>query len=337
MTAFLALDAGNSKTVAVVTDAAGTVLGRARGGRGDIYNAPTPDAAADEVLGAANRALSQAGVKASALAAAAFRMAGVDWPEDAGWWREQITARLGVIDHLGIANDGFASLRLGALDGVGVGVTVGTGPAIAARNREGAEACSGWWVFDNLGGWGLAEGGIAAVCRAWMGLGEPTALTEPMLDLFDVPDPWELRHSLTRRFRTRPADEELAATRLVLRIAETGDPVALGLVRHQASAFAGYTGWVAGQVASRPGPDFPIVVNGSVATSQHGVFRDHLLAALAESFPSAAVRVSSAAPLAGCVLDALALGGVELTEGLRDQVIATEHPAEFLDTSRVSS
>jgi Predicted N-acetylglucosamine kinase len=329
---FLALDAGNSKTVALVTDATGAVLGRARGGRGDIYNAASPDAAAEAVIGTAGRALAEAGVAAAQIRAAAFRIAGVDWPEDETWWRERIHSTLPGLQSVDVANDGVASLRLGSLDGVGLAITAGTGPAIAARNRDGMQAWSGWWVFDNLGGWGLAEESINAVCLAWMGLGEATALVEPMLALFDVPDPRELRHSLTRRFRTRPADDELRATRLVLQVAATGDPVALGLVRRQAAAFARYGEWVAGQVSATPGPGFPIVLNGSVITSEHSSFRDELIAALLRRFPAASVRVGAAAPLAGCVLDALALGGVRLTDSLRDRVAQTPQPPGFLGT-----
>ena len=329
---FLALDAGNSKTVAVVTDATGAVLGRARGGRGDMYNATSVDAASEAVLGTASRALADAGVAAAAVRAAAFRIAGVDWPEDQIWWRDRILAGLPGLQSVDVANDGVASLRLGSLDGVGLAITVGTGPAIAARNRDGDQAWSGWWVFDNLGGWGFAESGINAVCLSWMGLGEPTALSEPLLAMFEVPDPWELRHSLTRRFRTRPTDDELRATRLVLQVAATGDPVAQGLVRRQAAAFVRYGEWVAGQVSAVPGPDFPIVLNGSVITSEHSIFRDELVVALQQRFPDAPVRVSTAAPLAGCVLDALALGGVRLTDELCERVAALPHPPGFLGT-----
>jgi N-acetylglucosamine kinase-like BadF-type ATPase len=329
---FLALDAGNSKTVAVVVDAAGTVLGRGRGGRGDIYNAASPDEAAAAVIGSARAALDEAGVGAADLAASAFRIAGVDWPEDTGWWQQRLAADLPGLGRHSVANDGFATLRLGALDGIGLAITVGTGPALAARSRDGREACSGWWVFDNLGGWGLAEEAIRAVCLAWMGLGDPTALTGRLLGLFDVADPYELRHALTRRFRERPPHEELRATRTVLEVAGAGDPVALRLVEDQARAFAGYAGWVAGQVGAVPSPEFPIVLNGSVVTSEHPVFRTVLTAALAARFPDCPVTVATAPPLAGCVLDALAEGGVALTPGLRDRVAGATHPSDFLDT-----
>jgi N-acetylglucosamine kinase-like BadF-type ATPase len=329
---FLALDAGNSKTVAVVVDAGGGVLGRGRGGRGDIYNATTPDTAAEAVISTARAALAEAGIGPEALTAAAFRMAGVDWPEDTGWWRSRIAAKLVGLQRFSVANDGFATLRLGMLDGVGLAITVGTGPAIAARSRDGLEACSGWWVFDNLGGWGLAEGAITAVCLAWMGLGESTALTERLLQLFEAEDPYELRHSFTRRDRQRPADDELRATRSVLEIAEAGDPVALGLVHRQAEAFVGYAGWVAARVGSTPGPDFPVVLNGSVVTSEHGVLRRALLERIAHRFPSCPVKISDAPPLAGCTLDAFTEGGMVITEQLRDAVVGVQHPPEFLGT-----
>ena len=41
----LAVDAGNSKTVALVVDGSGAVLGRGRGGRGDIYGAESIEVA----------------------------------------------------------------------------------------------------------------------------------------------------------------------------------------------------------------------------------------------------------------------------------------------------
>lgn len=329
---FLALDAGNSKTVAVVVDGHGAILGRGRGGRGDIYNAASPEAATAAVFGAVARALDEAGAEPRQLRGAAFRIAGVDWPEDTVWWRERIGEALPDLARFAVANDGFASLRLGMLDGVGLAVTVGTGPAIAARSRDGREACSGWWVFDDLGGSALARSGLAAVHRAWMGLGPATALTDALLRLFGASDPYELHHSFTRRFGARPEAEKLRATRVVLEVAEAGDPVAIEIVRGQARSFADYAGWVAGQVGGVPGPDFPIVLNGSVATSEHGVLRRALLTTFAERFDGCPVTVATAPPLTGCVLDALAEGGVPLTPELRERVLANEHPTAFLAT-----
>ena len=49
----LAVDGGNTKTIAVVADAGGHALGAGRGGCSDIYNAPTPADAIDAIVAAA--------------------------------------------------------------------------------------------------------------------------------------------------------------------------------------------------------------------------------------------------------------------------------------------
>ena len=112
----------------------------------------TPDAAADACDRGDPGALAEAGLGAGeTLRAWLLRLAGVDWPEDAVWWRERLAADLPGLDRFSVANDGFASLRLGMLDGVGLAITVGTGPALAARSRDGRQCCSGWMIFDHLG------------------------------------------------------------------------------------------------------------------------------------------------------------------------------------------
>lgn len=91
---YLAVDAGNSKTVAIVVDGSGAVLGRGRGGRGDIYGASSIEVAETAVFGAVAAALAEAGAAATDIRSAAFRLAGVDWPEDAEFWDERIAERL---------------------------------------------------------------------------------------------------------------------------------------------------------------------------------------------------------------------------------------------------
>ena len=56
----LGVDAGNSKTVAVVADVNGRVLGFGRAGNGDIYGAATEQAAVDAVIAAADAAMTAA-------------------------------------------------------------------------------------------------------------------------------------------------------------------------------------------------------------------------------------------------------------------------------------
>ncbi|MGC5167222.1 BadF/BadG/BcrA/BcrD ATPase family protein [Luteimicrobium sp. DT211] len=328
----LAVDAGNSKTVALVVDDEGTVLGRGRGGCGDIYGAASVPDALEAVLGAVGTARREAGVSTPDLASAAFRLAGVDYPEDAAFWDEQLSQRLPELGPRSIKNDGFASLRLLDGSGVAVSITVGTGPAVAARSRDGREECSGMFVFDDLGGGGLGNAALAAVCRAWMGLGPATALTGELCELFDVADAWELRHAFTRRFGARPRSDLWRASRVVLAAAGAGDDVATQIVARQAAAFVGYAQWCARRVGvDLASGELPVLLNGSVATSEHPAMRDALVAELARVAPAAGVTVATASPLSGVVLDALAEGGVEVGPRLLARV-RDDHPGDFLLT-----
>jgi N-acetylglucosamine kinase-like BadF-type ATPase len=329
---FLAVDAGNSKTVALVVDQAGEVVGRGRGGRGDIYGADSIETAETAVFGAVSAAFADAGVQASDIRSAAFRLAGVDYPEDAAFWNDRITDRLAGLGPRTVKNDGFASLRLLDGSGIGVSITVGTGPAIAARSIDGREECSGWFVFDDLGGQGLGNSALSAVCRAWMGIAPPTRLSEALCEMYGVGDAHELRHLFTKRFGALPRTELWKASRLVLGLADDGDEVAQGIVAHQAAAFVRYAGWCATRVGvDLATGELPVLLNGSVVTSEHPAMRTAITHELRRVAPTAPVTVAHASPLRGVVLDALAEGGVEVTPTLVAHV-RDDHPEGFLTT-----
>jgi N-acetylglucosamine kinase-like BadF-type ATPase len=330
--AYLAVDAGNSKTVALVTDAEGTVLGRGRGGNGDIYGASSVPEALEAVFGAVDAALTSAAITSGDVASAALRIAGVDYPEDAQFWDGHLRTRLGDMGHWSVKNDAFASLRLVDGSGVAVSIAVGTGPAVAARAKDGREECSGFFVFDHLGGSGLGNAALKAVCQAWMGIGPETALTEALCTLYGVADGWELRHAFTRRFGARPATDLWGAARLVLATADAGDAVARDIVDAQAEAFGRCAQWCAGRVGvDLASGELPVLLNGSVATSEYSAMRDALTDELGRIAPAARVVVADASPLSGVVLDALAEGGNVIGPDLLTRV-RDAHPHDFLMT-----
>src|SRR5262249_1910930 len=96
----LAVDGGNTKTIALVAALDGTILGVSRGGCGDIYNAALEDGARDSSAAAlatvertVSVALHAAHVSPAALAVGVFNMAGADWLEDVAFWHEAMTER----------------------------------------------------------------------------------------------------------------------------------------------------------------------------------------------------------------------------------------------------
>src|SRR5687767_3184837 len=130
MSYILGVDAGNTKTVALVARLDGTIAGVGRGGCGDIYAGA--DGAVAQVERAVGAALEAAEARPLDLATGAFSMAGADWPEDFAFI-ESAVGRLGFGQRIIVVNDALGALRAGSPDGNGVSVVCGTGIAIGAR------------------------------------------------------------------------------------------------------------------------------------------------------------------------------------------------------------
>src|SRR5258707_4321069 len=147
----LAVDGGNTKTIALVAALDGTILGAGRGGCADIYNAPagtqwpnSASAAMANVEYAVRSALQAAQVKASDLVTAVFNMAGADWPEDFAYIQAAMEER-GFGRTILVQNDALGILHAGSADATGVSVGCGTGAATGARSADGRTWHSSMW------------------------------------------------------------------------------------------------------------------------------------------------------------------------------------------------
>ncbi len=333
---YLGVDAGNSKTVAVLADSSGTVLGYGRSGCGDIYGAAAEPLAVAEVVAAVNRALDMASlpehagsrIDTTAIARAAFCLAGVDWPADELFWREQLTSWLPGLDSCSLRNDGFALLRAGQPDGLGVALSSGTGGAVVARGPEGVEWSASMWLADPLGGWALGEQAYTAVLRAELGIAPPTVLRDSLLSRNGFTDVASLLAGTTGRGMERVRYAALA--RDVLDAATAGDVVAAGIVDQQATLFAQYAVAAAKKVDLHEA-EIPVVLGGSVLSSESPALRDATRIALAELLPAARAMLTPRSPVVGAVLEAIA-EGCGLDSDAVDRLTHYAFPAEFLLT-----
>lgn len=338
-TLFLGVDAGNSKTAALVSTASGEVVGAGRSGCGDIYGVPAPEAAVAEVLTAVREALAQAGADLRTVGAAAFRLAGIDWPEDRDYWDQALTRHCpGALTRRSILNDGYAAIRCGDPGGVGISVTGGTAAAIAARGPGGKLWDMGWWGQHGMGATGLANEAFRAVFLAELGLAPPTALTEALLTHYGKPTVAALNHWLTRREGRATGRERTGSARVVTAVAAAGDPVAVEIVRAQGSHLARYAGVAARRTGLAPADGrVSVVLSGSVLMAEGSPVAEALLAELPAQVPGAVPRRGSLPPVAGALLDALAEGGVALADpavagAVVENVTGSLPPREFLAT-----
>ncbi|HZX04290.1 BadF/BadG/BcrA/BcrD ATPase family protein [Kribbella sp.] len=320
---FLGVDAGNTKTIAAVADQHGNILGWARGGLGDIYGVDDPGEAVATVLRLVDEALAAAhnAVPDARLASAAFCLAGVDWPEDTAFWTEVLREHLGPDVRFSVRNDGFALLRCGDPEGVGVAVSLGTGAAIAGRGPGGAEFAFSFWLQHPLGAAGLVDDALHAIFQAHTGLAPSTALSHAIPLFYGAHSIEDLLHRFTRRDNTEGTHlNKSKAARVVLREAEHGDLVAISIVDQHAERVAAYVD----ACANRVGLDepFTLTLGGSVAADN--TLRKAILRELGRQLPHVDISTVDAEPIHGTVLDALAEGGVPQTPALQRTILATK-------------
>jgi N-acetylglucosamine kinase-like BadF-type ATPase len=308
VSAVLAVDGGNTKTIAVVADAGGRALGAGRGGCSDIYNTPTPADAIDTIVAAAEDALARAQVLGSEIEAAAFSLAGADWPEDFTLLERVLRERLALSEPPLIVNDALGALRVGTPDWTGVSIVCGTYNAIGARHPDGRLFHLGFWP-DGAGGRDIARAGLRAVYHAALGMGPATTLTERALTLYEAADAIALLHKFTRRGGLAESEKDRLAP-VVLDAADAGDAVAQAIVADKGSIL-GRQGRASAEQLGLPLAGTRIVLIGGVFTHPTERLADATMAELPGAIP---VR-PLVPPVTGALLLALDRLGVAADAG----------------------
>lgn len=299
----LGVDGGNSKTIAAVA-CNGEVVGLARGAGSDIHGRESPEAAVEEIRTVVEAALADAGVGVEALSAAAFSLAGADWPEDFTLLEAELTARLALQSRPTIVNDALGALRSGAPTFEGVAVAAGTYNAVGARNRDGRMWHIGFWP-DPVGGFDLGLRALKAVYREGFGVGPATALTPEVLETFQAKDALDLMHAFTRREGRRPIQEVQRLAPVLLDVAEAGDPVAREIVA-DGGRILGEQGRAAATHVGLPIEGVRLVLTGGVMQHPSELLARSILAQM----PGAVPCRPTAPPVVGALL--LAADAAEL-------------------------
>jgi N-acetylglucosamine kinase-like BadF-type ATPase len=156
-------------------------------------------------------------------------------PEDkSALLREMLAA-----DRLTITHDAEIALA-GAVDGgAGVIVIAGTGSIAFGKNSRGETARAGGWghIFGDEGAaFDIARQALRAMLREYEGWGPRTALTPALLEATAAADAHDLLH-LWYKIEW-PRSRVAALAPLASRIAEEGDPVAVGILESSARDLA---------------------------------------------------------------------------------------------------
>ena len=296
----LGIDAGGTKTVCLVADEQGRVLGSARGPGANL--ASLGELEVEKVL---HEVMEQAMVgQSGAPAVICLGIAGVDRAEDAAIIRS-IMRRIGNKAPVLVVNDALIALEAGAGDGPGIVLIAGTGSICYGRNERGQAARAGGWGYilaDEGSGWWMGQRAIQAVMRQADGRGPATSLTSRVLAHFGVTDAsmlvFEVYYHDPRRRLIAGLGPALQAS------VDEGDAVAREIVADAAGELALAARSVAEKLEMR-GAQFPLVLSGGAFRVVTSLLAD-LTSRVAEVVPRGQPRLLDVEPAMGAVRLAVA-------------------------------
>lgn len=226
---FLGVDAGGTKTHALVINEKGEAVGFGRGGPGN-WESIGLDGLACVLKESVYRALQMAEISPGQISGVGMGLAGYDWPSQ----RQMILAAiqpLGLDCPLEMVNDSTLGIFAGTSAGWGVSVVSGTGCNCRGRGKdlqtEGRVVGGGsHWSGEYAGGGDLVARAMRAVTFEWNKRGPATALSPAFLELSGAKSLFELvegvyvgRYEFDARYVFK-----------VFEIAGQGDPQALAVL-----------------------------------------------------------------------------------------------------------
>ena len=322
---FLGVDAGGTKTVALLSDATGRIVGSGRAGPCNIYDA------VPKALGALDSAVGQALLSANAslerVAATCLSATGADWPEDFALLEACLHQRGHRRVH--VVNDAMGALRAGSPDGLGVVVVCGTSAGIGAKSPAGTMWHSSFWQ-EPEGAEQLGRAGLRAVYRSELGLDPPTSMTAPLLEYHGLDSVEALLHAHTARDH-RDAQRVGQLARILLDEAAGGDEAAQRIVHAHGQLLGDYAIIAARKVGLLDAP-FALVTAGGVMRHPSRLMANALLSRVLEVAPEATLIHAPLEPVAGAVFLALEAAGITVTQASRDTLISSLPDAALFHT-----
>lgn len=304
----IGIDAGGTKTEALLADGEGRILARARRGganltaHGELAVEKTLHELIDETLG-------ERDVRVNAIC---LGIAGSDREEDAVVIRG-IMRRIGARARIVVTNDALIALVAGAGMKPGIVIIAGTGSIAYGVNARNDAARAGGWGYilaDEGSGYWLGRQALRAVVRAADGRGPATALTPLVLEFFGVSRPQALVREVYRHY-LKPSDIARCA-RAVEQARAAGDPVAMEIAALAADELIAAATSVIRQL-SLTSETFPVVLAGGAFLAVPWL-QSTLTTRLPEVAPGCHVSLLAEDPALGAVRLALAeaRGGVAL-------------------------
>lgn len=325
----IGVDGGTTKTIALVADDQGHILSAARGA-GSNWAGEDVEIPMAVVSQTVQQALDAAGLRGAEIELGVFTLAGADWPED-HTRREAVLGQAGIARQVKVKNDSFGGLRAGLTRPYGMVLAVGTGMNAAVISPDGQEWAFGYYETSG-GGVTLARAGFETVLRAADGRGQPTLLTQLILNQLGFATVEAmLRASVLHKIERSSL---ISICPLIFEAALAGDAVAAGILVRLGREWAEYATTMARRFSMQP-TAFELVLAGSVFKGVGPLLVDTITQEVHRVAPRAEIVRTRFEPAVGSLL--LALDAISadhpVSETVYANLAASAPGAEFFNTA----
>lgn len=258
----LGVDGGGTKTIAMVADLRGNILGIGTSSASN-YQTVGLEKAINAIKEASEDAIVSAGITPTDLSVACLGLAGAGRETDRSLLLPPIL-ELGLARKVILEHDASIALAGATICQPGVVVIAGTGAMAFGMNRSGERRRSGGWgniLGDEGSAYYIGRRALSAACRAYDGRGQTTSLVSALMEHFKLNCFTEIVNKI---YGEKSAVQDIAGIApLVSRVARGGDEVAINILKDAGEELA----LTANAVINGLGMEdekFQVAVSGSV-------------------------------------------------------------------------
>ena len=293
----LAIDQGGTKTMAIVFDDEGHILGKGVGAGACHFFDGMPKAMA-AVEAAAKLALAQARLATKDLRAISAGLAGANWPEEIVALETELRTLLSVKD-VKVYNDCLIALRGGTARIRWAVLCAGTGLNAAVRFNEGAPFVYNNYIEDlDQGAKGLGARALRAIFLSEIGVLPPTILTEIALRFFEFEKVDQFLLAYQRQQLRKPIQD---LSPLLFEAAGQSDRVALEIISQFGVSISRYP-IAAIQKHGAQNAEMDIVLSGGLFKAKDTLLIKTITDEIHRIAPNARIIEAAYEPVVGAML-----------------------------------
>ncbi|HET7578135.1 MAG TPA: BadF/BadG/BcrA/BcrD ATPase family protein [Bacillales bacterium] len=316
MKKFIGIDGGGTKTMCVMGDETGKIEAVVTGKSSNIQSKPLHDVK-KLLLELIEKLMTQTNTEPRQLQTIYLSLAGCGRSSDQKRVYEALRPHFMDSVSLIVESDAMGALAAGTWGEPGIVLIAGTGSIAYVGVPSGGLIRVGGWGYllgDEGSGFDIGRKALAAVLKQHDGRGEPTLLTEYLLEELQLNSPEEL---ISLVYNSDQMKEEIAAlTKVVFKAAEKGDRVTKTIVDNAICELL----QLVRTASDRSGEvgQLPLVINGGLFNDDY--FRNQFVREMRSHVTDITVVCPTIPPATGVLILALQSSGLALTDEVKSNL-----------------